>query len=73
MDMFSCITSVSDLLTSESNSVPVDNSLCTKSYLFRQYRDCVGTVIGYASSTPKILVIIQALGTEIRKADLATD
>jgi hypothetical protein len=32
----------------------------------------VVTVVGYASSTAKILVIIPSLRTEIRKADLAT-
>jgi len=31
----------------------------------------VATVIG-ASSTPEVIVIILGLGTEIRKADLAT-
>lgn len=72
MDMFSCIASVSDPLTSKSKLVLVDNRLCTKSCLFRQRRDCVATVIGYVSSTPEVLVIILGLGTEIRKADLAT-
>jgi hypothetical protein len=32
----------------------------------------VATVIRYASSTPEVLVIILGLGTEIRKANLAT-
>lgn len=72
MDMFSCIASVSDLLTSKSKLVLVDNRLSTKSCLFRQCRDRVATVIGYTSSTPEVLVIILGLGTEIRKADLAT-
>lgn len=72
MDMLSCIASVSDLLTSKSKLVLVDNRLCIKSCLFRQCRDRVATVIGYTSSTSEVLVIILGLGTEIRKADLTT-
>ena len=70
--MFACIASVSDLLTSKSKLVLVDNRLCIKSCLFRQRRDCVATVVGYVSSTPEVLIIILGLGTEIREADLAT-
>ncbi len=74
MDMFSCIASVSDLLTSESRLVLIDNRLvdAPNFYLFCQRRDCVATTVGYAGSTAKVLVIILGLGTEIRKANLAT-